>query len=237
MSEVDRSISVVIVDDQPLVLDGFTRIVNAQPDMRTVGTACNGQEAIDRLHALRPNIVLMDIRMPVLDGIEATRTIVADKISPTTRIIGLTTYDTDAYAIQILKAGAIGFILKDSTGLQLVDAIRSTHHGTFVAAASTSQRLLDRLTTSEPKTPTNTDALKVLTNRERAVFELVVAGRSNPEIARRLLVAEVTVKTHVGHILSKLRIRDRVHFGHLGPPARARCPLTTVTISGDGAIR
>nr|WP_218103653.1 response regulator transcription factor [Rhodococcus erythropolis] len=204
--------TVLVVDDQSLVLDGFSRIVDAQHDMRTVGTARNGQDAVDRVRELRPDVVLMDIRMPVLDGIEATRRIVAEQVSPGTRILGLTTYDTDAYAIRMLKAGAVGFILKDSTAAQLVDAIRSVRGGTFVAAASTGLRLLQRLTSDEPKGPASTAALDVLTDRERAVFSLVVAGLSNPEIARDLSIAEVTVKTHVGHILMKLAVRDRVHL-------------------------
>ena len=118
MNDSKRDLGVLVVDDQSLVLDGFTRIVNAQPDMHAVGTARNGKEAIDRVRVLKPDVVLMDIRMPLLDGIEATRTIVNEQINPTTRILGLTTYDTDAYAIRMLKAGAIGFILKDSSSMR-----------------------------------------------------------------------------------------------------------------------
>lgn len=213
MNDPKRSISVLVVDDQSLVRDGFTRIVNAQPDMQTVGIAADGKEAIARVRELRPDVVLMDIRMPILDGIEATRTLITDRISPATRILGLTTYDTDTYAIRMLKAGAIGFILKDSTATQLADAIRSAHNGTFTAAVSTAQRLLDRITADQPVTaPANIGALNALTDRERAVFERLVAGASNPEIGRDLSIAEVTVKTHVGHILTKLDVRDRVHL-------------------------
>lgn len=211
MSESVRSIDVLVVDDQSLVRDGLTRIVNAQSDMRTVGIAADGEEAIARVRELRPDVVLMDIRMPVLDGIEATRRLVGDRVSPATRVLGLTTYDRDSYAIRMLKAGAIGFILKDSTAAQLVTAIRSAHNGTFTAAGSTTQRLLDKIATDAPvPAAAGADALAMLTNRERAVFELVVAGASNPEIARELFIAEVTVKTHVGRILAKINVRDRV---------------------------
>lgn len=213
MSDPIFPISVLVVDDQSLVRDGFTRIVNAQPDMHTVGIAADGKEAIARVRELRPDVVLMDIRMPVLDGIEATRTLISERISPATRILGLTTYDTDAYAIRMLKAGAIGFILKDSTSTQLADAIRSAHDGTFTAAVSTAQRLLGKIAIDQPvMAPAHIRALDALTDRERAVFERVVAGASNPEIGRDLFIAEVTVKTHVGHILTKLDVRDRIHL-------------------------
>lgn len=212
MTDMERDISVLVVDDQALVLDGFARIINSQPDMHTAGTAGNGAEAIERVRSLRPDVVLMDIRMPGIDGIEATRTIIEDRISPGTRILGLTTYDTDAYAVRMLKTGAIGFILKDSTAIQLVDAIRSAHSGTFITAESTSLRLLERLHADGTGKAADPAALQALTDRERVVFDHVVAGYSNPEIAQDLTIAEVTVKTHVGHVFSKLRVRDRVHL-------------------------
>lgn len=213
MNDAQRTLDIMIVDDQPLVLDGLTRIVDAQPDMRTIGSARNGRDAVDQVRALQPDVVLMDIRMPILNGIEATRTIISDRVSPNTRILGLTTYDTDASAIGMLRAGAIGFVLKDSTTNELVDAIRAAYHGTFITtAASTSKRLLDRLAAREPSASANTDALTALTDRERVVFDLVVAGYSNPEISGQLFIAEVTVKTHVGHILTKLGVRDRIHL-------------------------
>lgn len=212
MSDLPRLIAVLVVDDQSLVRDGFTRIVNSQPDMVTVGVAADGKEAIARVRELHPDVVLMDIRMPVLDGIEATRTIVSEGISRGTCVLGLTSYDLDAYAIRILKAGAIGFILKDSTAAQLVGAIRSAHTGTFTAAVSTMRRLIGRLTECPTTPPSNPSALSGLTKREIAVFEHVVSGASNLEIARELRIAEVTVKTHVGHILSKLGARDRVQL-------------------------
>ena len=234
MNTPERMIRVLIADDQSLILDGFSRIVNAQHDMCTIGTAQNGEEAVERTQELHPDVVLMDIRMPIVDGIEATRTIMAEELSPKTRVIGLTTYDTDAYAIRMLKAGAIGFILKDSTALQLVDAIRTAHNGVFTATMSTTQRLLRRITTATPRTPTDMGALDALTDRERAVFALVVAGRSNPEIARELSIAIVTVKTHVGHILTKLKIRDRVQLVIWAQRQGLADPLTAAARSDDG---
>ncbi|KHL01088.1 response regulator [Sinomonas humi] len=212
MINLPHQITVLVVDDQSLVRDGFTRIVNSQPDMTTVGVAADGKEAIARARELHPDVVLMDIRMPVLDGIEATRTIVSEGASRGTRVLGLTTYDADAYAIRIVKAGAIGFILKDSTAAQLVGAIRSAHCGTFTAAVSTSRRLIARLTERPAASASNPSALSGLTKREMAVFDHLVSGASNLEIAREFGVAEVTIKTHVGHILSKLGARDRVQL-------------------------
>ncbi|MFC4334626.1 response regulator [Salininema proteolyticum] len=211
MNESPRPIDVLIVDDQSLIRDGLSRIINAQSDMRTAGIAADGKQAISRVRELRPDVVLMDVRMPVLDGIEATRKLIGDRVSPSTRILGLTTHDRDAYAIRMFKAGAIGFIIKDGTATQLVTAIRSAHNGTFTAAESTTQRLLKNFDTDAPTPPpANCNALDSLTNRERTVFDLVVAGASNPEIARDLYIAEVTVKTHVGRILAKINVRDRV---------------------------
>ncbi|MDF2560629.1 MAG: clvR [Microbacterium sp.] len=213
MTTSSPPITVLVADDQALVRDGFSRIVDAQPDMRSVGTAPDGEAAVERVRELRPDVVLMDIRMPRLDGIEATRTLTVDAVSPATRVLGLTTYDTDAYAVRILQAGAVGFILKDSTASQLVDAIRAVHGGTFAVSAPTSRRLLERIAIHDAEPSEGDDALlAVLTERERAVFEQIVQGCSNPEIASTLHIAEVTVKTHVGHILTKLRVRDRVHL-------------------------
>lgn len=227
--QAGRTISVLVVDDQSLVRDGISRIVRAQPDMSAVGTASNGEQAVERVRELQPDVVLMDVRMPGLDGVEATRRIVSEQLSPATRVLGLSAYDTDSYAIGMLKAGAVGFILKDSTAVQLADAIRAAHGGTFTAALSTTQRLLQRVTENPgapgaagapsapgsagapPGTPA-LEALGALTARERDILARVVAGRSNPEIARELYVAEVTVKTHVGHVLTKLGVRDRVQL-------------------------
>jgi DNA-binding NarL/FixJ family response regulator len=213
VSGAPAPIRVVVVDDQSLVRDGFARIVDAQRDMVSVAVCADGEQAVTRVAELRPDVVLMDVRMPVLDGIEATRRLVADGHVPPARILGLTTHDTDAYALRMLRAGATGFLLKDSTAVQLVDAIRSVHNGTFAASLSTTQRLLDRLAVEQAAPPApDTAALEVLTDRERVVFTRLVTGASNPEIARDLSIAEVTVKTHVGHILTKLGVRDRVHL-------------------------
>ncbi|WP_259390758.1 response regulator transcription factor [Actinomyces sp. 2119] len=221
-----RRISVLVVDDQSLVRDGISRIVRAQPDMSAVGSASDGAQAVDRVRELRPDVVLMDVRMPGLDGVEATRRITAEQADSAPRVLGLTSYDNDAYAIGMLRAGAVGFILKDSTAVQLADAIRAAWDGTFTAAMSTTQRLLRHLT-ENPEAPGDAgrpgapgassdtralEALDTLTARERDILARVVAGRSNPEIARELYVAEVTVKTHVGHVLMKLGVRDRVQL-------------------------
>ncbi|MHC2186257.1 DNA-binding NarL/FixJ family response regulator [Rathayibacter agropyri] len=213
MTAARGRISVIVVDDHALVRDGLIRIVNAQPDMETVSYAVDGATAIERVRDLRPDLVVMDVRMPVLDGIEATRVITSERISPRTRILGLTTHDSDVYAIRMLQAGAVGFILKDSTAEQLVDALRAAHSGTFTTSASTAVRLVNRMAAGEAEGgPPDDSALAALTKRERVVFERVVSGKSNPEIARDLCVAEVTVKTHVGHILAKLHVRDRVQL-------------------------
>ncbi|WP_243118435.1 response regulator [Actinomyces wuliandei] len=224
--QAGRTISVLVVDDQSLVRDGISRIVRAQPDMSAVGSASNGEQAVERVRELRPDVVLMDVRMPGLDGVEATRRITAEQADSAPRVLGLTSYDNDAYAIGMLRAGAVGFILKDSTAVQLADAIRAAHGGTFTAAMSTTQRLLRRVT-EDPEAPGEAgrlgapgaspgtpalEALGALTARERDILARVVAGRSNPEIARELYVAEVTVKTHVGHVLTKLGVRDRVQL-------------------------
>ncbi len=224
--QAGRTISVLVVDDQSLVRDGISRVVRAQPDMSAVGSASDGAQAVERVRELRPDVVLMDVRMPGLDGVEATRRITAEQADSAPRVLGLTSYDNDAYAIGMLRAGAVGFILKDSTAVQLADAIRAAHGGTFTAAMSTTQRLLRRVT-EDPEAPGEAgrlgapgaspgtpalEALGALTARERDILARVVAGRSNPEIARELYVAEVTVKTHVGHVLTKLGVRDRVQL-------------------------
>lgn len=209
MSSTSQVITVLIVDDQGLVRDGFTRIVDAQPAMRVVGVASNGREAIALARARRPDVILMDVRMPGVDGIEATGTIVQEDGS--IRVLGLTIFDNDAYAVRMLKAGATGFVLKDSTADQLVDAIRSAHHGTLTVAPATGRRLLRRLVEHEAPRR-GAPALRELTDREATVFRLVTSGMSNLEIAQHLCISEVTVKSHVGRVLSKLGARDRVQL-------------------------
>jgi DNA-binding NarL/FixJ family response regulator len=204
----ETPISVLIADDQDLVRAGFALVVGAAPDMRVVATAADGAEAIALTARHRPDVVLMDVRMPRVDGITATREILAGSAHPP-KIVALTTYDNDEYATRILAAGASGYLLKDATAEGLTAAIRTVHQGGSVIAPTTARRLLTQRVAPPPGEPA---ALDRFTTREREVFELIVAGASNAEIARRLHLAEVTVKTHVGRILAKLGVRDRVNI-------------------------
>jgi DNA-binding NarL/FixJ family response regulator len=202
-------ITVLIADDQDLVRTGFALVVNSAPDMRVVATAATGAEAVALAAEHHPDVILMDIRMPDTDGITATRAILGAD-GPTPRIVALTTYDNDDYATRMLSAGARGYLLKDATAEGLTAAIRTVHRGGSVIAPSTTRRLVsDR---AAPAPVRDTTALAGFTARERDVFDLIVAGASNAEIARRLHLAEVTVKTHVGRVLAKLGVRDRVNI-------------------------
>ncbi|MFF4737939.1 response regulator [Streptomyces sp. NPDC001262] len=204
------SIRVMLVDDQVLLRTGFRMVLAAQPDMEVVAEAGDGVEALEALAGTAVDVVLMDVRMPRLDGVEATRRICAQENPP--KVLILTTFDLDEYAFSALKAGASGFMLKDVPPGELLGAIRSVHSGDAVVAPSTTRRLLDRFTPMLPSTvkePTSAE-LGRLTDREREVMLLVAQGLSNGEIAARLVLSEATVKTHVGRILTKLGLRDRV---------------------------
>ncbi|MFF4404701.1 response regulator [Streptomyces sp. NPDC001404] len=204
------SIRVMLVDDQVLLRTGFRMVLAAQPDMEVVAEAGDGMEALEALAGTAVDVVLMDVRMPRLDGVEATRRICAQENPP--KVLILTTFDLDEYAFSALKAGASGFMLKDVPPGELLGAIRSVHSGDAVVAPSTTRRLLDRFTPMLPSTvkePTSAE-LGRLTDREREVMLLVAQGLSNGEIAARLVLSEATVKTHVGRILTKLGLRDRV---------------------------
>ncbi len=207
------TIAILLVDDQPLLRKGFRMILGAEPDMDVVGEAGDGDEAIALTATLHPDVVLMDVRMPHTDGIEATRQIVAR--TPQSRVIILTTFDLDEYAFSGLRAGASGFLLKDVLPADLLTGIRVVASGEAVIAPSTTRRLLDTYARhlpigGEPPAPRSADLLAVLTERERGVFAEIAAGLSNAEIAAKLVLSEATVKTHVGHILAKLGLRDRV---------------------------
>lgn len=202
------TIRVVLVDDQQLVRTGLAMVVDACEDMRVVGEAGDGAEAITLLTRTQSDVVLMDIQMPHLNGVEATAAITARSDAP--KVIVLTTFDTDEYAYAALRAGASGFLLKDASAADVVAAIRAVHSGDAVLAPSTTRRMLDHLAESAPR-PTDPAALAALTDREREVLAEVAQGYANPEIAKRLYLSEATVKTHVGRILAKLRLRDRVH--------------------------
>jgi DNA-binding NarL/FixJ family response regulator len=198
---------VLIVDDQALVRAGFRMIIDAEDDMRVVGEAGDGAEAVELARRTTPDIVLMDIRMPEMDGIEATRRLSAEHTGG--RVIILTTYDLDEYVFDALGAGASGFLLKDVPPEDLVKGIRVTAQGEALLAPSITRRLIEEFTSSRPVTvPAGT--LDGLTEREVEVLRLVARGMSNAEIAGKLFVGESTVKTHVGHILEKLGLRDRV---------------------------
>ena len=201
-------IRVFLVDDQELVRAGLAMVVDAQPDMRVVGEAGDGGAALAALAATQADVVLMDVRMPKLDGVEATRRLVARQ--PGVRVLVLTTFDLDEYAFAALRAGAGGFLLKDARPDDLLSAIRTVHRGDAVIAPSTTRRLLDRVARDLPDRAAGPDPLAVLTEREREVLLQVAAGASNAEIAGRLHLSETTVKTHVGHILAKLGLRDRI---------------------------
>ncbi len=206
------SIKVLLVDDQPLLRLGFKMILSTQPDLEVVGEAGDGAQAVAMAAALRPDVVLMDVRMPVADGIEATRRIVG--AGSAARILVLTTFDLDEYVWAALRAGASGFLLKDVQPAELVGAIRSVAEGDAVVAPRVTRRLIDAFAGHLPDPgggPSPADVLlERLTGREREVLVEVARGRSNLEVAAALSLSEATVKTHVGRLLMKLGLRDRV---------------------------
>jgi len=203
------TISVLIADDQALVRGGLRLIVNTQDDMQVVGEASDGQQAIELARRLRPDVVLMDIRMPHLDGLEATRQLSSDQTLAASRLLILTTFDLDAYVYEALRAGASGFLLKDAPPEQLVDAIRIVARGDALLAPSITRRLIERFLRQPVLAAPGSKPLDQLTAREREVLELIAHGLSNSEIAVRLYLTEATVKTHVAHIYRKLGLRDR----------------------------
>ncbi len=203
------SVRVVIADDQQLIRAGFRMILAAQPDIEIVGEAVTGIEAVKTTRELRPDVVLMDIRMPGMDGIEATRRILAENHQPTPRVLILTTFDLDEYVYDALRAGASGFLLKDVPARQLAAGVRTVGEGDALLAPIITRRLIEQFTA--PRTPTEqTPGLDELTPRELEVFQLLATGMSNNEIAAKLVVGETTIKTHVTRILMKLGVRDRV---------------------------
>jgi len=203
------TIRVVVVDDQEIVRAGFAALLGTQADFSVVGTAADGEEAVEVCRTGRPHVVLMDVRMPVADGIEATRRVTADgKRSP--RVIVLTTFDLDEYVYDALGAGASGFLLKDVTPTDFVAALRVIAAGDALLSPAVTRRLLDRYADRLPPVSDGRHAgLATLTEREVEVLKLVARGLSNREIADRLVLAEPTVKTHVSHVLDKLELRDR----------------------------
>jgi DNA-binding NarL/FixJ family response regulator len=207
------SITILLADDQELLRMGFRMVLDAQDDLEVVGEAGDGGQAVGFVLAHSPDVVLMDVRMPGTDGVEATSRIVSSG-SPS-RVIILTTFDLDEYAYSALRAGASGFLLKDAPPGDLISAIRAVASGDAVVAPSTTRRLLSNLTHRPPGAGAGSDAhpaLQLLTPREREVMSAVSRGLSNSEIADALVLSEATVKTHVGRILAKLELRDRVQI-------------------------
>lgn len=220
-TQTPAPIRVVLVDDQELVRAGFAMLVDSQPDLAVVGQAADGQSAVEVTAATECDVVLMDVRMPRLDGVEATRIITSRPNPPA--IVVLTTFDLDEYAFAAIKAGASAFLLKDAPPPDLLGAIRTVHAGNAVVAPSTTRRLLEHFATSlpdgraepeptGPSGPRQDGRLDELTEREREVLVLVARGLSNVEIAETLVVAETTVKTHIGRLLAKTSSRDRVQL-------------------------
>jgi len=204
------SIRVLIVDDQELVRTGFRLFLETQPGLAVVGEAGDGEEAIERVRELRPDVVLMDIRMPTMDGVEATAKLTSGAVEPAPRVLVLTTFDLDEYVFGALRAGAAGFLLKDAPRERLIEAIRVVHSGEALLSPSITRRLIeDFAARSDPIEPPAA-VLAELTPREREVLVLVAHGLSNAEVAARLVVTEATVKSHVGAVLLKLGLRDRV---------------------------
>ncbi|MFE9105561.1 response regulator [Actinomadura geliboluensis] len=202
------TIRVLIVDDQELIRIGFRLFLQTRPELEVVGEAGDGREALDRAAELRPDVVLMDVRMPRMDGVEATARLTAATDPP--RVLILTTYDLDEYVFGALRAGASGFLLKDAPRERLLEAIRVVHQGEALLSPSITRRLIeDYAGRADPVRPAP-DLLAALTPREREMLLLVAQGLSNQEIAARLVVTEATVKSHVGSVFAKLHLRDRV---------------------------
>ncbi|WP_281290960.1 response regulator [Nocardioides antri] len=202
-------IRVAVVDDQELMRSALRMMVESQPDLDLVGEAADGHEALALVRARRVDVVLMDLRMPRMGGIEATEVIAREQ--PGTRVLALTTFDLDEYAFPAIRAGASGFLLKDARAEEIVEAIRTVHAGHGVVAPSTTRRLIEHVAASPGGTGAEADAVRArLTPRELDMLLELATGESNAEIARRLHLSENTVKTHVGHVLAKLGLRDRV---------------------------
>ncbi|NKY51758.1 response regulator [Nocardia vermiculata] len=201
-------ISVLVVDDQELMRAGLKMVLGAHPDVDVVAEADNGATAVRLAGELTPDVVLMDVRMPVVDGVAATAQILDSGCG--SRVLVMTTFDLDEHALGALRAGASGFLLKDTPPEDLISAIRSVAAGDAVVSPKVTKRLLDRMIATDPARMRDPGILDVLTVREREVLEQIAAGRSNAEIAAQLYLSEATVKTHVGRVLTKLGLRDRV---------------------------
>jgi DNA-binding NarL/FixJ family response regulator len=219
------NVSILIADDQPLMRAALRMSLEAEPGFDVVGDASDGLEAVELAERLRPDVVVMDIRMPNLDGVAATRRLTARPNGESVKVLVITTFDLDDYVVEALRAGASGFLLKDATAEELIHAVRVIADGNALLAPSVTKRLLDRYAHRlPPSAPPRSDAILNLTNREHQVFALVTRGFSNSAIAQELHLAESSVKTHVSHLLSKLGLVDRVQLvvfayenGHIQP--------------------
>jgi DNA-binding NarL/FixJ family response regulator len=202
------TIRIVVADDQEVVRAGFTALLNTQADFTVVGSAADGRAAVAVCEQQRPDVVLMDVRMPTMDGIEATRQL-ARLSAPTPRVLMLTTFDLDEYVYDALAAGASGFLLKDVPAERMFDAVRVVAAGDALLAPNVTRRLINEFARLRPQLTSQPTMLRDLTPRESEVLRLVATGQSNAEIAAQLVVSEETVKTHVSHVLAKLALRDR----------------------------
>jgi DNA-binding NarL/FixJ family response regulator len=209
---VSERIRIFLVDDQSLVRAGLKLVIDAQPDMAVVGEAGDGREALEALAVTTADVVLMDVRMPNLDGVEATARLVEREGDAAPRVVMLTTFDLDEYVFSALRAGASGFLLKDAEPEDLLSAVRAVATGDAVVAPSATRRLLEQMVDRLPGAPGGDPRLDALTEREREVLLAVARGASNAEIGAELYMAEATVKTHVGRLLAKLDVRDRVQL-------------------------
>ncbi|GAA0295216.1 response regulator transcription factor [Kineococcus aurantiacus] len=210
------AVRAVVVDDQAMIRAGFSALLSAQDGVEVVGQAADGAEAVRVVTDVKPDVVLMDVRMPVLDGLEATRRILAADLDPPPRVLVLTTFDVDDYVFSALQAGASGFLLKDATPEALVDAVRAVAAGDQLLSPVITRRLIEHFVATRQRAVQVPAAVADLTPREREVLVCVARGLSNTEIAAELFIAEQTTKTHVSRILTKLGLRDRVQAVVLG---------------------
>lgn len=229
------TLRVLIADDQPLMRGALRACLTREPDIEVVAEAANGRQAVDLAHQLRPNVALLDVRMPVLDGVEATRRIVHGTQAPATRVIMVTSFDLDEYVFAALRAGASGFLLKDVTPEGLVHAVRVVAAGDALLTPAVTRRVLERFARFLPSTPAGGGP--ALTPRELAVLRLVAAGATNAQIAAQLHLAESSVKTHVGHLLAKIKAPDRVHLVIYAYESGLVVASAAPTGEGNGLVR